>query len=86
MHVDEIRKLIRAQPFEPFDLFVSDGASYHVKHPDFIALGARNISIVMTSTESSQLPQRVVHVDPVHITRITPATGNDPPIIKRDKR
>ncbi len=39
VNIDEIRKLMHAQPFQPFLVRTSDGRELLVKHPDFIAFG-----------------------------------------------
>jgi hypothetical protein len=34
MRPDAIRELLRKQPFRPFRVYVSDGATYDVAHPE----------------------------------------------------
>ncbi|MBI1830712.1 MAG: hypothetical protein HYR84_04590 [Planctomycetes bacterium] len=34
MSGDSIRELIRAQPFQPFEVHLSSGDAYHVTHPE----------------------------------------------------
>jgi hypothetical protein len=36
--VNQIREALRAQPFRPFTLRLSDGQVYPVRHPDFLML------------------------------------------------
>jgi len=36
--IDEVRKLLHAQPFRPFLIHVADGGRIPVKHEDFVAL------------------------------------------------
>jgi hypothetical protein len=38
MKVDDIRKLLHAEPFRPFFVHLADGGRLLVKHPDFVAL------------------------------------------------
>ena len=38
MKIDEIRKLLHANPFQPFTIHVADGDRIPVKHEDFVAL------------------------------------------------
>jgi hypothetical protein len=35
---ERIREAMKAQPFRPFDLVLSDGRSYTITHPDYISL------------------------------------------------
>ena len=38
MKIAEIRKLLHAQPFRPFNIHIADGGRIPVKHEDFVAL------------------------------------------------
>ena len=38
MKIEEIRKLLHAQPFRSFAIHVADGRGIPVKHEDFVAL------------------------------------------------
>lgn len=35
---DQVREAMHAAPFRPFKVYLTDGRSYVVQHPDFIAL------------------------------------------------
>jgi len=37
---EQVRDAMHAQPFRAFTVFLADGRSYTVKHPDFIAIPA----------------------------------------------
>lgn len=66
MNAEAIRELLRHQPFEPFEVVMSSGERYSVKHPEFLML----------------LPSKAVIGDPVtdrlailslmHITELRP--------------
>ena len=36
--MNQVRKAMHAQPFQPFTLHLADGRTFVVKHPDFIAV------------------------------------------------
>jgi hypothetical protein len=38
MKIDEIRKLLHAQPFKPFLIHFADGGRVRVAHEDFVAV------------------------------------------------
>ena len=38
MKIDEVRRLLHAQPFRPFLIHFADGGRVPVKHEDFVAL------------------------------------------------
>ena len=41
--LDELRNRIRAMPFIPFTVYVADGRSFSVPHPDHILVTARGL-------------------------------------------
>lgn len=44
MNPESIRQLLRAQPFEPFEIRMSNGGTYAVRHPEsVIPTGSRLI-------------------------------------------
>ena len=50
MKIEEIRRLLRAAPFQPFKIHVADGRTLQVPHPDFVALTGNNRTLIVTST------------------------------------
>jgi hypothetical protein len=81
VRAEEILNHVRAQPFHPFRVFVSDGAHYDVHHPDFILVSRTNVNIAFPPRRG-RVPERTVFVDPVHVTRIEPLNGHK----RRSKR
>jgi hypothetical protein len=47
MTIEQLRKMLQARPFEPFDVHMADGRSLPVEHPEFLALSpaGRTISV-----------------------------------------
>ena len=45
MNIEQIKSLSHAQPFKPFEVYMADGRSVRVKHPDFLAFGGRSITV-----------------------------------------
>ena len=62
VNVQRIRDLI-AGGFEPFIIRMSDGKSYEVPHPEFVAVG-QGVVVVIENND------RVNTLDPRHITAI----------------
>jgi hypothetical protein len=52
MHVDVVRERIRAVPFLPLTVRLADGRSFHVPHPDFIAVSRREVFHVSADDDS----------------------------------
>jgi hypothetical protein len=38
MTIEQLRKMHQARPFQPFDLYLADGRSLPVEHPEFLAM------------------------------------------------
>jgi len=77
MHPQQIRDHARKQPFEPFRIHMSDGSSYDIYHPEMAIVTARAVGIGVHSTDDLEdVPDRLVQLDPLHVTRIEPLSGN----------
>ena len=74
MRPDQIRAHLRKQPFRPIRLYVSDGSSYEVHHPE-LALVTRAEVVIALDPGDDEIPEQSVYCNPVHITRIEPLNG-----------
>ena len=47
MHLEDVRSLTRATPFQPFRVFLSTGEVFDIRHPDMIlaTYGAAHIAV-----------------------------------------
>ena len=81
MRADEIRKHVRKQPFEPFRIFLSNGMTYDVRHPELIYV-SRSEVVVPVELADDDIAVRSAYCDPVHITTIELLNGAKP---KRQK-
>ena len=71
MRPDDLRELLRRQPFRPFRLFVSDGATYDVIHPEMAHILRATIQIILPASGILGIPvERMVLVSFIHITRV----------------
>jgi hypothetical protein len=69
MRLDELRQLLRKEPFLPFTLFVTDGRSFEVRHPELVALTQSSAQIGMPgSTAPVSLPEKRIVLAFLHIT------------------
>jgi len=71
MRPNEIRDHLRKRPFEPIRIFLSDGSSYDVRHPETAFVTQREVVIGLDPGED-ELPDRSAYCDPMHVTRIEP--------------
>ncbi len=68
---------VRKQPFVPFRVHISDGASYDVPHPEMI-LVTSNTVVIAQPPIAEGVPEHSVLCDPIHVTRIEPINGAKP--------
>jgi hypothetical protein len=47
MTLEEVRSLVHAAPFQSFDIYLADGTSIRVPHPDFIAIPAAGRTVAL---------------------------------------
>ncbi len=71
MRAVEILKFVREVPFQPFRIFMSDGSSYEVPHPEMIMVNQTRVYVGVQPNRHG-VPMTSVSCDPVHITRIAP--------------
>ena len=71
MHPGQVLIHLRRRPFRPFRVHISDGSQYDVHHPENAVVTRTDIAIAIEPLEDD-LPQRLIHCDPLHITRIEP--------------
>ena len=71
MEADEIYRILKKSPFEPFCVFVSDGSRYEIRHPEQLLLSKRTAHVGMGPNGDGPF-QRVALVSLVHVTRVEP--------------
>ena len=71
MRGEEIRELLRRQPFEAFEIHLTDGRSLEVRHPDQMFL-YRNSAYVGLLESTRGTYQRIEIVDLLHIVSVKP--------------
>ena len=52
MKIEEIRKLLHAQPFRAFTIHVADGGRISVRHEDFVALAPTGRETIVYQPEA----------------------------------
>ena len=77
MRANEILKHTKKEPFRPFRVFVSDGATYDIRHPEMMMVGRSEV-IIGLSKKADEVYDRLAYCDPVHITRIEPLNSARP--------
>jgi len=75
MRPEELRKLLRRQPFAPIRLYFTDGTSYDVKHPEMAFLTRSTVEIGMEEKHGSGIADEVVYCSLIHIVRVENLDG-----------
>ncbi len=77
MGVEELIRLLKVRPFEPFRIHVSDGSIYDIRHP-YQAMPRRTAVWITVPTTLERVVDEPDIVAMIHITRVTPlpATSN----------
>ncbi len=69
--------MLTRQPFEPFGIYLSDGASYAVVHPDQVIVTPRSLHIgIRDGGENERIAQDVAMCSLIHVTRLGPVPEN----------
>jgi hypothetical protein len=79
MAPEELRDVVRHQPFEPFRLVMTDGTGYEVRHPDLLMVGRRSAQVGLTGKPGQTFYERTVKVDLLHIIRLEPLEATSTP-------
>lgn len=70
MRPEDILELLRAMPFEPFRLHLSDGSSFDIRHPDMAIVQRSKVTVGVPGDAGEMGPvERTVNCALVHITR-----------------
>lgn len=79
MRAEAIREALTTHPFRPFRLYVSDGASYDVHHPDFCLVGVHDVFVGFPGREESAGFEHFTLIALTHVTRLEPIPPAAPP-------
>lgn len=81
MSPGDLEKKLRQRPFAPFRMYLIDGATYDVRHPELVILGRRSLVLGLNRDPEATRYERTVDVDLLHIVRVegvdTLSTGRD---------
>jgi hypothetical protein len=70
MRPDELIALIRARPFSPLRIHLSDGTAYEIRHPDQIIVLRGRVHIGVGADAETGAVERIEHVSLLHIVRV----------------
>jgi len=71
MGPDDVLHLLRARPFQPFRISLSDGQAYEVRHPEMAMVSRSTVLLGIPGPRGADGPvERFVTCALVHIARI----------------
>lgn len=76
-----LKDLLRAEPFAPFALNLSNGQRFEVRHPELLMVGRHAAAVGVPSPDEPDVYERLVQVAIRHIASVEPiaAGGRQPP-------
>jgi hypothetical protein len=72
MSPNELMDSLNAAPFTPFRLRLSNGVVYDIDAPHRVLVGNRFVHIGIPANPGDLISDRVVKIDPIHITELIP--------------
>jgi len=76
MRPEDLLELVRARPFEPFRLDLSDGVSFDIWHPDLAIVQRSKVTVGVPGPDGPNGPaEHTVDCALVHITRTEVING-----------
>jgi hypothetical protein len=83
MTSEELQTKARRQPFEPFRVILTTGATYDIRHPDLIMVGRRSAIIGVTKRPEGGVYDNPIQVDLLHVVGVesmpdAPSPANGP--------
>jgi hypothetical protein len=67
MTANDIREIVRSQPFRPFTIYMDDGASYRIEHADGVAMGSFTAMVALPPTSEGD---KFMRLSIRHVSRI----------------
>jgi hypothetical protein len=70
MRPEEFKSLLDARPFVPFRVFLTDGKTYDVLHPEFVWVLRARVDIAVPADPRTGIVDHVDHCSLLHIVRV----------------
>jgi hypothetical protein len=70
MTQEDLHEAVHRRPFEPFQVVLTTGEAYDIRHPDLIMVGRRSAIIGITNDPAKTAYDRTMKVDLLHVVGI----------------
>jgi len=78
MRAEEFLELLRRRPFTPLRIYLTDGTTYDIPHPDFVWVLRTRIDIGVLADPKTGVLDHVEHVSLLHVVRVEPMQPASP--------
>lgn len=75
MRPEELRALLRRQPFVPIRVHLSEGKTYDIKRPEMAFLTRSTVEIGLEKRPGSGVADQVMYCSLVHVVRVENLDG-----------
>jgi hypothetical protein len=72
MRPEEFKELLNAKPFVPLRIYMTDGKTYDVLHPEFVLVLRARVDIGIPADPIVGIMDHVEHCSLLHIVRVEP--------------
>ncbi len=72
MSPTELNDVLRATPFEPFRLHVTDGTTYDIDDPHRVLVANRYVHLGIPANPGDRISDRIIRIDLLHVTQTVP--------------
>ncbi|MGD0088330.1 MAG: hypothetical protein ABSE73_00225 [Planctomycetota bacterium] len=70
MRANDLSDLLKRKPFVPMRIYMSDGTTYEIRHPETYLFGQSYIAIALKQTPEGAMPGRVMFCSLGQIVRV----------------
>ncbi len=70
MGVTDVLSFLKAQPFIPFRIHMSDGRKFDIRHPDQALLARTRLVVGVGTDPRTGVPDHIEHLSFIHMTGI----------------
>lgn len=79
MRLEELTSLLRARPFVPLRIYLTDGRTYDLRHPEMAIVLRQRVDIGVDPDPATGVVERVDHCSLLHVVRIEELPTSVPP-------
>jgi hypothetical protein len=79
MNPEDLYQKLYAQPFERFNIHLTDGAVYEIRHPKSVLVGKRTAVVGVKGDPDRHYYDRMITVSLPHVIHLEPALRDSAP-------